>query len=302
MNPIQLALYYGNKLLLQYFLEQRGESLHLAFIKSDRDEIGMMTICIDRKNLEVFDYLINGYPAHWWSYSRLKSVYDQCINRKWTEGINAIIQGSTLKAVFRSFTVRGRLQIIEDIFEPLITYNTLLSQFPIKKVVAEQIVQQPFLSVTFFKIIKGAYAELQEDRNKHLKIIKKDLLRTDILNMCTQLKLHIVIEDFYKELNTQANLYEKGLLADFIVWVKGTLRQDVIANFTNLNSDLFIQSRTGSIQQFEVEVAKLEIKTLERVRGVKCLEIDLCTMEHSIDTVYWGPLLWSLYSGNHHLF
>ena len=109
MNPIQLALYYGNKLLLQYFLEQRGESLHLAFIKSDRDEIGMMTICIDRKNLEVFDYLINGYPAHWWSYSRLKSVYDQCINRKWTEGINAIIQGSTLKAVFRSFTVRGRL-------------------------------------------------------------------------------------------------------------------------------------------------------------------------------------------------
>ena len=75
----------------------------------------------------MFQYLVNECPfaKGYWSYKLLLKAYKQCLSVKWVEGITAIVAGSTLSDLFRSFTVKGRLQILEEVFEPLIKVKDL---------------------------------------------------------------------------------------------------------------------------------------------------------------------------------
>lgn len=75
----------------------------------------------------MFQYLVNECPfaKGYWSYKLLLKAYKQCLSVKWVEGITAIVAGSTLSDLFRSFTVKGRLQILEEVFEPLIKAKDL---------------------------------------------------------------------------------------------------------------------------------------------------------------------------------
>jgi hypothetical protein len=86
-TPVHIACYYNQTNLLRYFLEQRKESLLLAYAdpewltrdsfhngNSIEQEIEMIRHLITKRSLPTFSYLINGYQyaSHYLGYRHLK--------------------------------------------------------------------------------------------------------------------------------------------------------------------------------------------------------------------------------------
>ena len=55
-------------------------------IKSIIDDILMPIVCINKKNLKTFEYLVNE-RSEYWSYKKLILIFYNCLFFKWKEGL-----------------------------------------------------------------------------------------------------------------------------------------------------------------------------------------------------------------------
>lgn len=87
----------------------------------------MVMVCIQKKTLQMFNYLLNECPqaGRHFSFTKLKIIYEELARSKWIDGLESFFTGSTLQSVFRSLTTQGKLQLIEELFESLIDNNEL---------------------------------------------------------------------------------------------------------------------------------------------------------------------------------
>lgn len=126
----------------------------------------MLKLLIEKRSLGTFSYLFNEFPnaSQYISYTHLKIILSWVMKAKWAEGIQELICGSTIRSLFRSFTVRGRLQMIGEIFEKILNDHEIRALTVVTDVtktistmVQEVLLQQPYISVTFVNALKGIY-------------------------------------------------------------------------------------------------------------------------------------------------
>ncbi|TNV82772.1 hypothetical protein FGO68_gene9238 [Halteria grandinella] len=341
-TPVHFACYYNQTTLLRYFLEQRKESLLLAYSdpewltrdafhngNSTEQEIEMIRHLITKRALPTFSYLINNfqYASHYLSYRHIKQIINWVHKAQWIEGLQEIVSGSTLKNIFRSFTVKGKLQIIQEIFEPLLANENLrkapITYAPVNQQIQQQqplilgalvhelLNQQPYISVTYVNILKGVYDPYMEkqltptEKTQRLRSIKANLYSSDVIKMAIELKFNVALEEYFKEINSSAQQYDKAAFQDLVKHLKTILTIENINRHKQKINGLLSQSRLGTNQTFDINISAVESRSLERFRATQNVQLDfLKSPKHqvSVNTSFWGPLLWCLQSQNYSLF
>jgi len=166
----------------------------------------------------VFDYLLNEFALarNWWTFKRLRYVFRECLLTSdiWVSGLVSLLTGRTLEGVFSSHSVRGRLRIIEDVFDPLINVHGQLPvmapsqpQKTLGQLAWETLLKQPYIGTAFFNIVKGYYyaqgsfvskfVTNEQQRGAVLKEIRRTVFKEDILQMCYELRLQVAIEELF---------------------------------------------------------------------------------------------------------
>eukprot|EP00347_Sterkiella_histriomuscorum_P019837 403340111 len=310
-NPIHFAIFSDQLLYVRYYLEQLQEPLSLAIRDPERfakmtsgrgdaqemfDEVFFAVVCINKKNKLTFNYLVNE-RGQYWNYKKLKYIILTLIGFKWIEGLQSVIFGDTFKAIFSSFTTQGKLQILEEIIDPLLeSLDKQKDKTLIQTLLTQTLVQQPFVSVAFFNLIKGHYLKYypEDQRDQTLKTIKQNIFANDIIRMGKDLKI-VEIESFLKELSIGQQQFTPALFRQFTNFLKDGLTNRPL-EFDRYYLEILNKCRNGTKPQIEQELNKLDGKAFNRCRGQPQIQIELLKSDQYstiIDTLKWGPLLTS---------
>ncbi|CDW79387.1 UNKNOWN [Stylonychia lemnae] len=317
-NPIHFAIYNDHELYVRYFFEQLQEPLSLGIrdpeylqkistsnnkIEQYLEEIYMVVLCANKKNFKVFDYLVNE-RGQYWNYQRLKYLVRTLIELVWKEGIRSVLLGQTFKTLYGSFTVKGRFQMLEEIIDPLFdTLDKVRDQVLINDIV-ENLKTQPFISVSFFNIIKGHYYNLKPDnRDDTLKQVVSKLYRSDIVFLNRELQI-TDLQPFIKELSQTEKLFNVNNFKQFQIYIaEGMLNKD--KEFEHYYNDLLTACRDKALDKIEALLDTIDGKNFNRARENQPLQMEILHSDQFstiLETSHWGPLLQAFGYKNMNLF
>ena len=71
--------------------------------------------------------------------------------------MQAMLTGPTLRGLFLSCTVKGRLQLVDEAFDTALACMDPIADLSLIKLLIATLKEKPYAAVTFFNVIKGHY-------------------------------------------------------------------------------------------------------------------------------------------------